>query len=458
MATKDKTPPKLTSISPNKNSTGVAISQNLVLTFNKDIKTGNGNITISNGMGDTRIISVNSSLNEVSINANILKINPANDLLPNNHYAIKIDNTAIQDLSGNLYAGIKNTTTFYFDTVDTLAPVLIKSNPSANISNIASNSNIVLTFNEKIQAGTGSISLISGIDTRTIAITDKQITISGKTLTLNPSIDLNTNSIYKVHIDAGAVKDQSGVTNANDAINFSFTTKITGDKHPPILQSYLGNGTVNDGIKLTFQEGIKIGKGNLILSDGTTNFVIPVNDSSQISVSNNVLMIHPKQNFIAEKTYILTAPKGFVTDLASNAFAGLTTKKPFTYDTHSNSSSTSTNNGTSNIPSNNITVLVKSNGSGDATKGANVYDILAGNYTYIINEFATDDKLKFFLNASLNVIPDVNQQDGVQEINAIDRATGSTTVIRLTGLTLSQDDGIFNLPSFLNIFPYGINH
>jgi methionine-rich copper-binding protein CopC len=458
MKTKDKTPPKLISVFPNKNSIGVAISQNLVLTFNEDIKAANGNITIINGMGDSRIIGVNSSSNEVSIKAGILTINPANDLLPNNHYAVKIDNTAIQDLNGNLNAGIKNTTTFYFDTVDTLAPVLTKSNSSANISNITPNSNIVLTFNEKIQAGTGSISLTCGIDTRMIAITDKQIKISGNTLTLNPTIDLNTGSIYKVHVDAGAVKDQALVTNATDAIDFSFNTKITGDKQTPLLQSYLGSGTVNDGIQLTFQEGIKIGKGNLTLTDGTTNLVIPVNDSSQVSISNNVLTIHPNQNFIAEKTYILTAPKGFIMDLASNAFAGLTTKKPFTYDTHINSSSTSTNNGTSNIPSNNITVLVKSNGSSDATKGANLYDISAGNYTYSINGFAIDDKLKFFPNAIINIIPDINPQDGVQQINATDRVSGSITSIILSGLTAKQDDGIFNLPSFLSIFPDGINH
>ena len=454
MATKDKNPPKLISISPNKGSSAVAINQNLVVTFNEAIKLGLGNITISDGAGDTRTISVNSPSNEISINAGILTINPTNDLLPNSHYTVKIDNAAIQDLSVNPYAGIKNTTTFYFDTVDTLAPVLTKSSPSVNISNVESKSNIVLTFNEKIQAGTGNITLFSGSDTRSIAITDKQIKISGNTLTLNPTIDLNTGSVYKIHVDTGAIKDLAPFTNSTTAIDFSFTTKATGDKQAPVLQNYAAKGIFSDNLQLTFQEAIKVGKGNFTLSDGTKSILIPVTDASQVSITNNVLTINPTENLNPEKIYMLTAPKGIVTDLAKNAFAGLTAKAPFTYDTHSNSSNTSTGNSTSN----NADVIVKSNGGSDATKGANKYDISAGNYTYRINGFSTDDQLGFFSDASLNVIPDDNQQDGAQEIDAIDRASGSTTVILLTGLTLSQDDGIYNLPSFLSLFPNGIAH
>lgn len=458
MATKDKTSPKLISINPIKGSYAVDIKQNLVLKFNEDIKIGTGTITISNGAADTRPIYVNSSSNQISINGGILTINPTNDLLANSHYTVKIDNTALQDLSGNPYVGIKNTTTFYFDTVDTIAPILTKSSPSANLSNVLSNSNIILTFNEKIKVGSGNITLVSGSDTRLIAITDKQIKISGNTLTLNPTIDLNTGSSYKIHLDTGAIKDLAPVANSNNEIDFSFTTKTTGDKQAPILQNYANKGIVTDNLLLTFQEAIKVGKGNFTLSDGTKNILIPVTDTSQVSIENNVLTINPKENLNPEKIYTLIAPKAIVTDLSKNAFAGLTSKAPFTYDTHIKSSNTSTSNGTSNGTSNNTDLIVKSNGSSDATKGTNLYNISAGNYTYTINGFSTDDKLKFFTDASLNVIPDVNQQDGVQEIDAIDRASGSTTVIFLSGLTSVQDDSIFNLPSFFSIFPNGIVH
>jgi hypothetical protein len=195
----------------------------VVLTFNESIQDGAGNIIISSSV-DAITVPVNSAL--VTVNGGVLTVNPANDLLPNSHYTIKIDSTAIQDLSANKYAGIKNTTTFYFDTVDTLAPTLVKSSPLANAPSVATNSNLVLTLSENIKIGTGNVTIISGNDSRTFAITDPQVRISGS----NPAVDFNIASPYKVHLDAGAIKDLAPVSNLAQAIELSFTTKATSDK------------------------------------------------------------------------------------------------------------------------------------------------------------------------------------------------------------------------------------
>ena len=227
MTSKDNTAPKLVSALPKKGGTAIAVNQDVVLTFNESIQVGTGNLIISSSV-DTIAVPVNSAL--VTVKGGVLTVNPTKDLLPNSHYTIKIDNTAIQDLSGNKYAGIKNTTTLYFDTVDTRAPTLVKSSPLASAPSVATNSNIVLTLSEKIQAGTGNITLISGNDSRTFAITDKQVKISGTTLTINPSVDFNIASTYKVHLDAGAIKDLAPVSNLAAAIELSFTTKATSDK------------------------------------------------------------------------------------------------------------------------------------------------------------------------------------------------------------------------------------
>jgi methionine-rich copper-binding protein CopC len=333
MASKDSTAPKLQFVVPKKGMTSVTTNSKISLIFNENIKGGTGKIILNNGAGDIQTFSAN----EFSITGSNLIITPPKGLLANSHYTVTIDNTAIQDLSGNKYAGIKNTTTLYFDTVDTLAPLLTKSTPSAKASSIATNASIVLTFNQKIQAGTGNITLISGSDSRTIAITDKQIKLSGNTLTFNPTIDLNTGSTYQLHIDAGSIKDFAPVANATTAMDVDFTTKTTGDKQAPILQVYTGKGVASDNLKLTFQEAIKIGKGSLTLvnvADSKDKMVIPVTDASQVSIANNVLTINPSQNLKPEVTYVVTAPKGIVTDLVKNAFIGLTAKAPFTFDTH----------------------------------------------------------------------------------------------------------------------------
>jgi hypothetical protein len=138
VTSKDNTAPKIVSALPKKGGTAIAVNQDVVLTFNESIQDGAGNIIISSSV-DAITVPVNSAL--VTVNGGVLTVNPANDLLPNSHYTIKIDSTAIQDLSANKYAGIKNTTTFYFDTVDTLAPTLVKSSPLANAPSVATNSN-----------------------------------------------------------------------------------------------------------------------------------------------------------------------------------------------------------------------------------------------------------------------------------------------------------------------------
>jgi hypothetical protein len=223
VTSKDNTAPKIVSALPKKGGTAIAVNQDVVLTFNESIQDGAGNIIIISSV-DAITVPVNSAL--VTVNGGVLTVNPANDLLPNSHYTIKIDSTAIQDLSANKYAGIKNTTTFYFDTVDTLAPTLVKSSPLANAPSVATNSNLVLTLSENIKIGTGNVTIISGNDSRTFAITDPQVRISGS----NPAVDFNIASPYKVHLDAGAIKDLAPVSNLAQAIELSFTTKATSDK------------------------------------------------------------------------------------------------------------------------------------------------------------------------------------------------------------------------------------
>jgi hypothetical protein len=218
--------------------------------------------------------------------------------------------------------------------IDTLAPTLAKNSATLKKDGIRPSDNIVLTFSEKIQVGTGKIALVSDNDTRTIPISDKQVKIVGNTLTLNPAFDLNTHSVYKLSLEAGVLKDLASRPNATSAIEVSFTTTTSGDKQAPVLQQNSSQGSVGDNVQLVFQEPVILGKGNFILSDGATQISIPVNDAQQVLVKNNIVTINPSQELNPEKIYTVTSPKGIVTDVAGNAFVALTKKNAFTFDTH----------------------------------------------------------------------------------------------------------------------------
>jgi hypothetical protein len=112
---------------------------------------------------------------------------------------------------------------------------LASSIPADEATGVALNTNILLTFSEAIAAGTGNITISDGAsDTRTIPVDDAQITISGTTLTINPTADLNGSSSYSVQIAATAVTDlasnsYAGITNAT---TLNFTTAAPSNTAP----------------------------------------------------------------------------------------------------------------------------------------------------------------------------------------------------------------------------------
>ena len=83
------------------------------------------------------------------------------------------------------------------------------------------------------------------------------------------------------------------------------------------------------------------------------------------------------------------------------------------------------------------------------------FDIASGTYTYTINGFGAGDKLKLFSGASIVVVPDTNDTDGIQSIAFTNPVTAAIATITLIGLTNAQDAGIFNVSSFNTVFGAG---
>ncbi|WP_199117684.1 pectinesterase family protein [Pedobacter sp. ASV28] len=106
---------------------------------------------------------------------------------------------------------------------DTDAPVLISTVP-ANGSNTATiNGAVVLTFNERVKAGVGNVTL----GAKTLVGT-----FGSKTVTF-PYEKLNYNTAYTVTVPAGALTDMSG--NAYTGITFTFTT---GTRAQPTMKLF----------------------------------------------------------------------------------------------------------------------------------------------------------------------------------------------------------------------------
>lgn len=111
--------------------------------------------------------------------------------------------------------------------VDTLAPTLSAAAPGNGATGVALGANLSLTFSEAIQKAAGSI-VMTGADGRLVASYDvassANVSVSGRTLTLDPSADLPASSTLRVTLSAGAVKDTAGNALAT-SVSGSFTTQ-----------------------------------------------------------------------------------------------------------------------------------------------------------------------------------------------------------------------------------------
>ena len=149
----------------------------------------------------------------------------------NNQAQVQVRILTTNAIGSDEWVGIDdiNVSSAPFAGGDTTPPVLLSSSPADDAGNVAPAADIVLTFNEAVQAGSGNITITDGAgDVRVIAINDPQVTISGNTVTINPTADLAVATSYDVIIDAGAIEDTSGNDFAGIAANtLDFTTIAT---------------------------------------------------------------------------------------------------------------------------------------------------------------------------------------------------------------------------------------
>ncbi|WP_442497499.1 Ig-like domain-containing protein [Methylobacter sp. sgz302048] len=252
---------------------------------------------------------------------------------------------------GNTYSdGI--TTTWYdsngqiIDQVssDETAPTLQFTTPQDDALDVAVNSDITLTFDESIKAGSGNIVISDGLgDVRTIDVNDGSQVSFGfskngttNTVTINPAEDLLTDSNYFVQLDAGVVTDLVGnaFAGVSDETTLNFVTAPL-DTVAPTLQSITPQDdafdvAVNSDITLTFDESIQPGSGNIVISDGLGDVrTIDINDGSQVSFgfskngTTNTVTINPAEDLLTDSNYFVQLDAGVVTDLTDNAFAGV---------------------------------------------------------------------------------------------------------------------------------------
>lgn len=266
----DLTAPTLDSSIPADNATGVSRSANIVITFDEDIAKGTGNITIKKYSDDSTIETIDVTSGLATVSGADLTINPASDLPNAERVYILVDNTAVEDLAGNAFAGIASKDTLDFTTADTVGPVLLSSNPEAGAPSIAIDSTITLNFDENVTKGTGNITIKRYSDDvvfETIAVGAAAVVVTDADVVITPGSNLASNTQYYVLIDATCFDDASSNSYAGiaskDTLSFN-TLPIATETLTPAEDSTGNSETAN--LEIDFNQDVTVGTGNVTIS------------------------------------------------------------------------------------------------------------------------------------------------------------------------------------------------
>jgi methionine-rich copper-binding protein CopC len=220
--------PVITGISPTAGAISVPPYADLVATFSEAVVVGSGNIELWQSGGSSPVESFPIATSpQITIAGSTVTIDPSANLAANTIYYVLIASTAIDDTSGgHSFAGISSPSTWSFSTGST-PPLSATFSPKDNAYFVTVNANLVLTFSETILKGTGNITIrrVDGTVFETIDVTTAAVTLSGKTVTINPVNNFVDGAGYYVLIASTALRNAANQYYAgiSDATVWNFT-------------------------------------------------------------------------------------------------------------------------------------------------------------------------------------------------------------------------------------------
>ena len=218
-----------------------------------------------------------------------------------------------------------NTSTIFapasFTTADVVAPVVITMVPVKDATGVAANAKLVLTFDEAVVLGAGSVvirEVATDIIVEELSISSANTVLSNgaKTATITRTVALASQKAYYVEVSTGAFAD--GALNKVAAIsgsaNWAFTTKDTvlpllvktaPDHTASPIMEIVGGTTLS----IEFNEAMKVATGVVYVKYVTDNSVFEVIDANALTLSAD------KKTFSFKMTHVPAEQTSFFIDL-----------------------------------------------------------------------------------------------------------------------------------------------
>lgn len=220
------------------------------------------------------------------------------------------------------------------DDQDITNPYVISYNPVSGVDGVALNSNLVITFDDIVYKGQGSIRITTDLEqgNQIIDVNDAAVTLSNvnRVMTIKQQ-GFMAGREYQVVLDKGIVVDSSGNRYFGMPDNEVWKFKTGGDPSdvnaPELVTLSPENGDVEAGIfsfTLNFNEDVKTGNGNFVIHDAATDAVVHTIDAQGdgISVSGTTITVKYPTPLSFGAGYYVQFASGVISDVAGNPFAG----------------------------------------------------------------------------------------------------------------------------------------
>ena len=263
--------------------------------------TSTGNFYIKKTSDDSVFETFNvASSTVVASGTTAFILNPSSNFSSETSYYVNIDATAVDDASGNSFAGISSTTAWNFTSADVSDPSISTLSPANNSSNVAIDSNLVMTFTEEVDADSGNITIYKTSDDSVVEVFDVTSGITGSgtaEITINPTSDLSYETGYYVVVAVTAFDDASGnsFSGITASTTWSFTTVDTPTcaiiANAATYHTYPTCGvlTCNSGYTLISGSCVANSRGGSFIPPSVPKVVVPpslLNGSVNSSVTN----------------------------------------------------------------------------------------------------------------------------------------------------------------------------
>jgi len=318
--------PKVVGLTPADNSASVVLHNTVfTIAFDRSVVKGTGSIQLRKSSDGTILQSID--VTNTSVADKTVTFSFANDLPANTDLYILVQSGAFvnTEVTADPFAGIVDTYTWNFSTADDVtAPTLTVTDPVAPIAKVFT---VGLTFSEPVTGVASGVTVTNG--TAVVSGSGAQYTIT-----------VTSEEQKKVTIVlASTITDLATTPNAFAGQTLSYTT---GDFTAPALVSSTPTGTITDNhptFVVTFDENVVFGAGSLNIykkSDNTLALTVPVTAgmiSGKVATVTYTYDSATKNGLDQNTDYYVLVDKGFVKDVAGNAFAGITATTTWTFKT-----------------------------------------------------------------------------------------------------------------------------